>query len=265
MADFRTHILTSSAIGVVYGASGYLHWHLEPATCILSGALCGLAGMLPDVDSDSGHAQREVMTFTAALMPMLMLHRFAEFSLTHEQMALAAGCVYVIVRFGCGELLRKYTVHRGMFHSLPAAAIAGVITSMVCSCPEILPRFYKVGAVVLGYLIHLILDELWAIEFYRGRFRLKNSFGTAFKMFSKRWFPNFFTYGLLIGIGMLAYNDPFWMQQLGVPPHAHNGSPIWHDHESHRQDSRPHAPFQLQVPQQSNRMFRTSEQTTRFR
>ncbi len=235
MADFKTHIGTSTAIGIVYGAAGYLEWGLPPATCIISGALCGLAGMLPDMDSDSGHAQREVMTFTAALMPMLMLHRFAEFQLSHEQMALAAGCVYIIVRFGVGELLRRYTVHRGMFHSLPAAVIAGLITLLVCSCPDAPPKYFKVGAVVLGYVVHLMLDELWAIEVYRGRFRLKNSFGTAFKMFSKRWFPNVFTYGVLLGVAALAYNDPFLMKHLGVPEHnhAHGLEHIWPQHSEH--------------------------------
>ena len=241
MADFKTHLGTSSTIGIVYGAAGYFEWGLPASTCMISGALCGLAGMLPDIDSDSGHAQREVLTFTAALMPMLMLHRFAEFNLSHEQMALAAGCVYIIVRFGFGELLRRYTVHRGMFHSLPAAAIAGLITSMVCSCPELPPRFFKVAAVVLGYIVHLLLDELWAIEFYRGRFRFKNSFGTAFKMFSNRWFPNLFTYSMLLGVAALAYNDPFLMEKFGVPHHNHSHGleEIWHDHSSHR----PVAPF----------------------
>jgi membrane-bound metal-dependent hydrolase YbcI (DUF457 family) len=234
MADFKTHITTSTAIGIMYGAAGYTQWQLPASTCVISGALCGLAGMLPDMDSDSGHAQREVMTFTAALMPMLMLHRFAEFDLTHEQMALSAGCVYIIVRFGFGEILRRYTVHRGMFHSIPAAVIAGLVTSLVCSCPEVAPRAFKVGAVVLGYLVHLLLDELWAIEWY-GRIRLKNSFGTAFKMFSKRWFPNVFTYGVLLAVGVLAYHEPTIMQQLGVPAHHHShfaSDPLGeHDHE----------------------------------
>ena len=229
MADFRTHLTTSSAIGVIYGAAGYVEWGLLPSTCVISGALCGLAGMLPDIDSDSGHSQREVMTFTAALLPMLMLPRFAEFNLTPEQTTLAAGCVYIIVRFGFGELLRRFTVHRGMFHSLPAALIAGLITAVVCNCPDVLPRLFKVGAVVLGYLVHLVLDEIWAIEFYRGRFRLKNSFGTAFKMFSKRWFPNVFTYGVLLGVAVLAYHDPLLMDKLSVPGHNHpHGSQhIW--------------------------------------
>jgi len=208
MADFTTHLSTSSAVGVVYGASGYLHWQMDPATCLIGAALCGLAGMLPDVDSDSGRSQREIMTFAAAVIPMLMLHRFDDMQLTHEQTAVAAGCVYILVRFGFGELFRRYTVHRGMFHSLPAALVAGLTTSLVCSCDDTSMRFFKVTAVVLGYMIHLMLDELWAIEWYRGRLRLKSSFGTAMKLVGNRWFPNVVTYGVLLAVGSLAFQDP---------------------------------------------------------
>ena len=235
MADFRTHITTSSTIGVVYGAAGFLHWGIDPATCIVAGSLCGVAGMLPDMDSDSGHAQREVMTFTAAVMPMLMIHRFAEFQLTHEQMAVAAGCIYVIVRFGFGELLKRYTVHRGMFHSIPAAIIAGLITSLVCSCEDWSYRFFKVAAVVLGYIIHLLLDELWAIEWYRGRLRFKNSFGTALKLFSSRWFPNVFTYGVLLAVGSFAWNET----DRDEIPEAHGAAPTLRRGNAAQPRSRP--------------------------
>lgn len=220
MADFKTHITTSSAVGVVYGLAGHIHWGIPPSTSILAGCLCGLAGMLPDMDSDSGHAQREIMTFAAAVTPMLMIERFSRLGLGHEQMVLASGCVYVIVRFGFGEILQRYTVHRGMFHSIPAAIIAGMVASIICSCEIFALRMVKVVAIVLGYMIHLALDEIWAIEWYRGRLRFKQSFGTAMKLFSKRWFPNIFTYGMLLIVGTLAYHDPMIMEKFG--PHHHH-------------------------------------------
>lgn len=174
--------------------------------------------MLPDMDSDSGHAQREIMTFAAATTPLLLISRFAQMRLDHEQTVIAAGCVYIIVRFGLGEILRRYTVHRGMFHSIPAAVIAGLITSMLCSCESLAHGTFKVAAVVLGYMIHLMLDELWAIEWYRARLRFKNSFGTALKLFSPRLVPNLVTYGLLAFVATLAYNDAALMEYFGVPP-----------------------------------------------
>ena len=217
MADFKTHITTSTAIGVVYGTAGHLEWNIPTSTCVIAATLCGLAGMLPDMDSDSGHSQREIMTYAAAVTPMLMISQFANLGLNHEQMVIASGCVYIIIRFGLGEILRRYVRHRGMFHSIPAAIIAGLVASLICSCEVMTFRLFKVGAVVLGFMIHLVLDELWAIEWHRGRLRFKNSFGTALKMFSDRWFPNFLTYGLLLFVSALALNEPAIAEYLSGP------------------------------------------------
>ena len=179
---------------------------------MVAAGLCSIAGMLPDVDSDSGRPQREVLNFAAAVTPMLMIDRFSHLRLSHEEMVLAGGCVYALVRFGLGELLKRYTVHRGMWHSIPAAAIAGLIASLVCSCEDMSLRLFKVAAVVIGYLSHLVLDEIWAIEWRRGRLRLKKTFGSALKLFGRGWWPNISTYGKLLVVATLAFSDPVIMQ-----------------------------------------------------
>ena len=33
---------------------------------------------------------------------------------------------YLLVRFGVSELFKRITVHRGMYHSIPAMLIAGL-------------------------------------------------------------------------------------------------------------------------------------------
>lgn len=214
MADFRTHVTTSTVLGAVYGISGHVHWGLPPTTCVVAAGLCGVAGMLPDVDSDTGITQRELMTFLAAVTPMLLLDRLAQLGFDHEQMVLAGGCIYVLIRFGFAEVLRRYTVHRGMWHSIPAAVIAGLIAALLCSHENLAIRLYKVAAVVLGYVIHLLLDELWAMEWSPRGFRFKNSFGTAFKLFSRSWWANISTYGKLCLVAALVYGDPMIMKHL---------------------------------------------------
>ena len=91
MADFKTHITTSSVLGIGYGAAGA--WLLrEPggdipiATCLIGAGLCSISGILPDLDSDTSIPLRETVAFTAAVVPMLMIHRFAHLGLSHEQM-----------------------------------------------------------------------------------------------------------------------------------------------------------------------------------
>ena len=44
-----------------------------------------------------------------------------------------AASIYLFIRFGVGRLLRYVTVHRGMFHSIPALAIVGELAYLICS------------------------------------------------------------------------------------------------------------------------------------
>ena len=219
MANFKTHITTSTVLGVGYGAAGV--WLLrEPsgevpiATCLLGAGLCSISGILPDLDSDSSIPLRETVAFSAAVVPMLMIHRFAHLGLDHEQMVLVGVALYLAIRFGFFALLRRYTVHRGMFHSIPAALIAAELGFLLCSCETMAPRYYKAGAVLFGYMIHLTLDELYAIEWRRGRWRLKKSFGTALKFWGTSSFANASTYAKLAVLALIAFQDPVWMERI---------------------------------------------------
>ncbi|HEY1067904.1 MAG TPA: metal-dependent hydrolase, partial [Pirellulales bacterium] len=160
MADFKTHISTSCAIGVVYGLAGYYVLDLSAPACLLSAAFCGVAGMLPDLDSDTGVPLRETLAFGGAAVSLLMMERWRQLGFTPESMALAGMITYLVVRFGFGEWLRANTVHRGMFHSLPAAVLAGLLAFLVCHTSEMHARIFKASAIFCGFMIHLILDEI---------------------------------------------------------------------------------------------------------
>ena len=214
MADFRKHITTSSLLGVAYGAAAHTFFHVPLSTCVLAGGLCGVSGMLPDVDSNSSKPLRESLAFGAAMVAMMTADRFAEIGMNPEWVVLAGAAVYLFVRFVLGQFLRRYTIHRGMFHSLPAAVIFGEIAFLLASGTDVRLRAYKAGAVVIGYLSHLVLDEMHSFQWRRGRLRLKRSFGTALKMFSHSWWATASTY---IKLGLLTYivlYEPGWMEQV---------------------------------------------------
>ena len=213
MAGFKTHLTTSSLMGVGYGGAAYLFFDMPLPTCILAGGLCSVSGMGPDIDSGSGKPLREGVAFAAAVVPMMLVERFKQFGMTPESIVLAGALVYVFVRFVLGEWLRRYTVHRGMFHSLPAALIFGEVAFLLASGPVEL-RIYKAGGVVAGYLSHLMLDELYSIEWHHGRLRLKSSFGTAMKLFGKKWWPNGSTYLKLAVLTFLALQEPGWTSRF---------------------------------------------------
>ena len=121
MADFKTHITASTILGVGYGSIGYALFDVPPAHALVATALCSVAGMLPDLDSNSGIPQREMLSFVSVVVPMLMIDRLEQLHLNHEQMVFVAGAMYVLIRFGIGNLFKKFTKHRGMWHSIPAA------------------------------------------------------------------------------------------------------------------------------------------------
>jgi len=56
------------------------------------------------------------------------------------------------------------------------------------------------------------LDELYSLEWYHGRLRLKRSFGSAFKVFGRSWLGNGSTYLKLGLLTFLVVNEPMWMQ-----------------------------------------------------
>ncbi len=129
----------------------------------------------------------------------------------------AIAASYLFIRFVVGAIFRHFTVHRGMWHSIPAAAVAGLLTFILVhgDCLEI--RLFKAGSVVLGFLCHLVMDEIWSVEFHHGIPRFKSSFGTALKLYTTHnlW-SNVLTYGKLLALLALVIGDPYLMKQIGV-------------------------------------------------
>jgi hypothetical protein len=120
-------------------------------------------------------------------------------------MVLIGGVLYLVIRFGLGNLLRQLTVHRGMFHSLPALAIAGELTFLVCDHENLWMRVFFSVAVMAGFASHLVLDEIWSIDL--ARLRLKSSFGTAIKLWGDCWWANLATYANVIVLALLITAD----------------------------------------------------------
>ena len=205
-------------------------YDVEPTAAILAGGLCSVSGMLPDLDSGPGVPMRESISFAAAIVPMLMMHRLKHIAgMTPELMILAGGCIYLSIRFGLSKMLKRFTVHRGMFHSLPAALIFAEIAFLLCahwetpftrkaahdvmqgmSAEDLPMRLFNAGAVLLGFMSHLVLDEIWSIEMLRGRLHLKSSFGTAIKFWGPCGWANMLTYTCAALMTLCVLQDPVW-------------------------------------------------------
>ncbi len=219
MANFKTHITTSTVLGIGYGAMGYLAFNIPWESSLIASGLCGVSGMLPDLDSDSGVPVRETLSFVSAVVPMLMIRRFSYLQFTHEQIIVVGALTYIVIRFGIGKLFRRFTVHRGMWHSIPAALIAGLIAFLLCVSSDLQIRLFKAWAVVIGYLSHLILDEMYSVDLSGHRIRLKRSLGTALKFWGGSTWWNISTYLKLAVLAGLVWLDPTvqsLLQQKGI-------------------------------------------------
>lgn len=207
MPGFRVHITGSSLVGAGYAVAAWWIGDMPPLLCALGGGLCAVAGMLPDLDSGSGTSLKESVAFAAALLPLLLLQRLLQLGLPMEGVILAGASLYLALRFGMTWMLENHSAERGMYHSLPAALIAGLITFLAYTSDDPLRRYFLASAVVIGFLTHLVLDELWAVK--EGNFgpKQKKAFGTALKFHGPEAWSNLLTYVLVIVLGSLAAID----------------------------------------------------------
>ncbi|MGL6073413.1 MAG: metal-dependent hydrolase [Fimbriiglobus sp.] len=206
MAGFRMHITVSTICGIGFGAAikplGY-----DPETCFLAAGVTAAGGMLPDLDSDSGIPVRELSGLAAAVLPMLAVPRLTNAGLSHEGVIITIAVLYFCIRYVLPLFLARFTVHRGMFHSVPAMVIAGLIVFLEYHSNNIRIRLVLGTAVMVGFLSHLILDEIYSVDFNGVRLRLSKSAGSALKFFSPSALGTITCYVLLALLAWVAYQD----------------------------------------------------------
>ena len=207
MAGFRTHITVSTAIGLGYGAASANPLHFGPEAGVLAAGLTAVGGMLPDLDSDSGIPVREVSGLAAAVVPILLLPRLVAAGQSQEGRMATLVILYILIRYGLAYIVRHASVHRGMWHSIPTMLIFGCLVYIEYTSPNWKLRLYLAGGVMLGFLSHLVLDELYSVDFNGVRLRLNKSAGSAVKCFGPSWVANSVCYGILLGLLALVYLD----------------------------------------------------------
>src|SRR5439155_1904644 len=117
------------------------------------------------------------------------------------------GGVYILIRYGARALFGRLTVHRGMFHSIPAMLIAGLLVLLLHHSPSALTRLYLAGGIMLGFFSHLLLDELFDVDFFGARVHMKKHAGSPLKLYSSSWSATLLTYGLLVWLVYLVHGE----------------------------------------------------------
>lgn len=198
MAGYREHISVSGLCGLCYGAMATFGLGFTGVQGALAGLLTWVGGMLPDLDSESGRPVRELFPLVAAIAPMLMIRHLARWSGSTDGTILLAVICYGVIRYGGAALLHNVSVHRGMFHSIPAMIISAELIFLAFTSSPVPVRLLMAGGVALGFLSHLILDEMYSVEWTGIRLRLNKSAGSAMKFVGRNLFANVFTYALLM-------------------------------------------------------------------
>jgi membrane-bound metal-dependent hydrolase YbcI (DUF457 family) len=207
MASYRGHLTLSSAVGIVYGGAGVNPLEFDPATALLAAGVTAVGGMLPDLDSNSGRPVREMFSLAATFAALMIMPRLHFTTFSQEESLVVMGLMYIFIRYGLSRIFNRLTVHRGMFHSIPAMLIAGLLMYLTYSHAKVSVRIYLACGVMLGFLSHLVLDELFSVNFEGVTIRLNSYAGSALKFFSPSKIATCTTYLLLVGLSYVAYHD----------------------------------------------------------
>jgi len=186
LGNYRQHIGFATFLGVAYAVATFLlagiHWLYGTVAALLT----AISGLLPDLDSDSGV---EMRGFTGMLGVLVAVGVWDGLGKVHPPPAFevhlwATVLSYVLVRHGTRRIVARLTVHRGISHSLPTCAIWGALTYLYYPTDVHSLRVVMAAAVMLGFLSHLLLDEICSVDL-KG-VRVNKAFGTAIKL----WAPS---------------------------------------------------------------------------
>lgn len=203
MASFRSHISLGIATGIL-GVMALSSWFLT-GDIFLSVSLFGvviLGSLLPDLDSDSGipfHVAFSSFSLVgAALVGSSVYQEHPEDWL---KIVVWVGGAFFFIYGVIGWCFKRFTRHRGMAHSLPAALLAGLSLFFLAvhfSFPDD-EAFLLALALMTGYIGHLVLDELYAATNFHGRPFLPNkSLGSALKLTSDNQLVTLAVYGAIL-------------------------------------------------------------------
>ncbi len=186
MANFNTHVSVASGMSLAASSALLGSNIVSPKHVLACFSLGIIGGILPDVDSDHSTTVRFMFSMLAIVLTFSVLFGFADHYSILELLVVSM-VVFLLVRYGACHVFMKWTVHRGIFHSIPAAFLFSLLTVLLALYifqVDDVPAWLCGSFVLIGYLTHLSLDEMYSVDFSNSV--LKESFGTALKFFNPR-------------------------------------------------------------------------------
>ena len=211
MASFRTHITVAVVASAVATQSCMQADLATYHQALILFSLGILAGILPDIDSDYSVPTRMLFKLLSFVSALLVVACFVGQLNLISVLALALLAAFS-VRHIVYPLFASITEHRGLFHSLPAAllfALFVVGTGLYGLHWSVDFSWLAACFMCGGYLVHLLLDELYSVDFM-GR-SLKESFGSALTVFSPSSWASYILLYMVVGVGVYLLPLPEWV------------------------------------------------------
>lgn len=202
MANFNMHLNTAAVVSGTLAATLSAFHYIDIKTsfyCFFAGII---GGILPDIDHENSIPVRILQFVLANLIAFLIISKYLVKLKLFEIIGIWLG-VYLLFE-GIFYFFKKYTVHRGIIHSIPVGVLFSLMTMLFLNKVLGLSvnKSYYIGLFVLiGYFTHLILDEIYSVDI-AGK-RIKKSFGSAFKLFSNQKYINILVYSLIFILFLL--------------------------------------------------------------
>jgi len=218
MAGYREHVTVSGLLGVAYASAAMFMFGYSLIQACIAAVLTWISGMLPDLDSESGKPIRELFGVVAAIAPLMLMQHVNAIGVNGDRAMLFSLLSYGVVRYGGAFLLAKLTVHRGMFHSIPALLIAAELTFLAYHTDDFRVRVLMAVGVGLGFLSHLMLDEMYSVQWDGAKVKLAKSSGSAMKFWGNDALPNGVAMGLLLCLSYATLVEAEVLRDPGAIP-----------------------------------------------
>ena len=219
MAGFKTHITYGALTGALLSTISYTNdWSKELYVLVIIFFSSVVGSFLPDLDSDTGIPFRIVFgTISIIGSSIAFVYVFNNYSNRTEYLILIPILTFILIRYVLGFIFKKFTHHRGIYHSVPAMLIAFMLSIYIVDKfeLELLDKFLISVSVSAGFLSHLILDELYASTSFLGiPYKTNRAFGSALEFISKSKSSTIMAYCVLtflIYTNLSVLNDVYYL------------------------------------------------------
>jgi len=185
MASFAQHVNTAVVISGITIAPLYSSSLIDinQALALLFFGMIG--GILPDIDLENSKPIQITSSILSIFIPLLAILTLLE-SLSISKMLFIWFLSAMLLHFLIFKILLHLTIHRGVIHSIPMGLLfAQIINILFYAVLEFEELFSLLCGIFLflGFVIHLILDEIVSLNAFGMSF--KKSLGSALKFYDK--------------------------------------------------------------------------------